>query len=61
MLTNLYLNQSIYWAVSDDAKTEINRLVSQGLDFDLAFTLVEEGYPEGEFWINPEQEVPECG
>lgn len=47
-----FLNKSLLWAVCDTAQKEIKKLVKNGVDFDLAFVIVEEVWPEDSFWIS---------
>ena len=44
------MHVGLIWALSAQAQEAILYLVDQGLDFDLAFIMVEESWPEKDFY-----------
>jgi len=47
-----FIYGKLMWALTDRAKVEIVKLLGQGLDFDLAFILVENRLAEDVFWLD---------
>lgn len=43
-----YINSSLAWALTAEAEQELQKLVMLGLDYDLAFVIIEEAWPEEE-------------
>lgn len=47
------LNEGLVWALTDKAKKELERLIRAGLDFDLAFVIIEETWSETDVFDLP--------
>lgn len=52
-MANKSLNESMAWALTKEAKEALKRLVESGLDYDLAYAILEEQWPEDELYELP--------
>ena len=56
---NSFLSRKVVWALTDSGQHAFIKLVSQGIDPDLALEFLAKAIPEHEFWqldIEPEDE-----
>ena len=44
------LNRGLSWALTQEAKDALRNLVAQGIDYDLAFVMLEDSWPEEDFY-----------
>jgi hypothetical protein len=52
-MSNNFINDSLVWALSEEARQELYRLINSGIDFDLAYAILEERWPEEELYSLP--------